>query len=102
MKEIEMKIDITTSTKFNEPSLERPHPIGDGIQKFWKFKNSYGASVVQLEYSYTDNEQEWELAVIKFKDDDWQICYDTEITEDVMGHLSVKEVEKILKKIKGL
>ena len=53
--------------------------------------------------SYTDNEKEFELAVLKFDEKgENQIAYDTPITNDVIGHLEEKEVEKILQKIKKL
>lgn len=104
-----MKID------FNNPTLEREHPLSKeglsfGTQKIWRFKNGYGASVIQLKVgntfgSYTSNEKEWELAVIKFNSEDiedFKLVYDTPITNDVIGHLSKKEVVKILEKIKKL
>jgi len=112
---------------FDKPVLVRKMPFGDGIQRIYRFPNGYGASVVRVKFdfndpigrflgafcalmggyfgSYTDNENEWELAVIKFKsekNDDFELCYDTSITDDVIGHLTEEEVEKILHKIKNL
>ena len=90
---------------------KKPHPIGSGIQKIYKFENGYGASVVRFklpfgEYgSYTNSEDEWELAVIKFvgkSNSKFNLDYGTSITDDVMGHLSTEEVEKILNKIRKL
>jgi len=87
------------------------HPSGNGIQKIYRFDNNYGASIVRFKLShgvfgsYTDNENEWELAVIKFtsgNNDCWGICYDTPITDDVMGHLSDSDVKNILDEIKEL
>ena len=90
-------------------------------------KNGFGASVVQFEMptlpslnktmlglcaenssfgSYTNNWDEWELAVIKFDDLNdskvFDIVYDTGITEDVIGHLKEKDVIKLLEEIKKL
>jgi hypothetical protein len=113
------KIKITTSTKFNEPSFEHPHPIvkegGEGVQKLWRFKNGYGASVVRFFISnmfnptrkekigsYGVNQGKWEMAVLKFEGDDYSICYDTKITSDVIGYLDEKQVELYLKKIQRL
>ena len=104
---------------FDHPSISKPHPTMKGIQKIYKFPNGYGASVVRFklplmpeifggktlrEYgSYTSNEREWELAVIKFdKKGNWELTYDTPITNDVIGHLKKNDVEKILQKIKNL
>ena len=106
-----LNIKITDSTKFDKPSLEIEHPIvkesGEGVQKFWRYKNGYGASIVRFNIasmlpsfkdgklekigSYGVNEGLWELAVMKFyKDDDVEngkpscnLCYDTEITNEV-------------------
>jgi len=93
-----------------KPLLEIKHPTGNGIQKLYRFKNGYGASVVRnkigdIYASYTRNELEWELAVIKWMGkgiDDFIICYDTKITYDVIGYLTTKEVEKYLIKIKNI
>lgn len=93
---------------FDSPWLDRPHPNGTGIQKIYKFPNGYGASVVRFSLgfgrygSYTDNESEWELAVIKFDGNDYILTYDTPITDDVIGHLSTVKVEEKLKKISQL
>ena len=73
------------------------------IQKFYRFDNNYGASVVHHSYSYGNEDGLWELAVIEFIDDlDWDITYDTPITDDVIGYLTDEDVEKILHKIKEL
>jgi len=95
-----------------KPIEERSHPAGEGIQKIYRFPNDYGASVVRFKMmlvggygSYTDNEEEWELAVIKFDGEDndkFDLEYDTEITDDVMGHLSNDDVNKILERIEKL
>lgn len=76
--------------------------VSGGIQKLYKFSNGYGASVVNNDFSYTDSKDEWELAVIKWDKNDYELDYSTEITEDVMGHLSNTEVEETLLKIKLL
>lgn len=110
MKEI--KIPITTETDFDKPSLERPHAIqlegsGKGTQKFWRFKNGYGASVVRFRVmnlggSYGAKGGLWELAVIDFKDNDFKLTYKTSITEDVIGYLTEEKVAALLKRIKRL
>lgn len=106
------KYPITESTKFDEPSdeyiFENQHLYK--IHKIWRFKNGYGASVIRVkdkmtnEYmSYTNNNEEWELAVIKFTDsNNYELVYNTEITNDVIGYLKKEEVEEILRKIKKL
>jgi hypothetical protein len=68
-------------------------------QILFKFPNEYGASVIQGEHSYGGNRGLFEIAVIKFTGEDWNITYDTPITEDVIGYLESNEVVEILKQI---
>ena len=68
---------------------------GDGIQKIYSFPNGYGASVVKHKGSYGFNDNKWELAVLK----DGELCYSTDITSDVIGHLNDPQVDAILKQI---
>lgn len=63
-----------------------------------KFKNGYGVSVITGTYTYTNNFDEYELAVLK----DGDICYDTPITNDVIGYLSKDEVTEIMIKVQEL
>ena len=115
---------MKTEKLFDKPVLVRKTPFGDGIQRIYRFPNGYGASVVRVKFnpndptgrfleklrreafgSYTDNENKWELAVIKFKseeNDDFELYYDISITNDLIVLLTEEEVEKILHKIKNL
>jgi hypothetical protein len=78
-------------------------PFLNGIQRLYKFKNGYGASVVCHDGSYggpykKDGDNFWELAVLKGED----LCYDSGITEDVVGHLKLDEVNSYLERIQAL
>jgi hypothetical protein len=76
---------------------------GDDVQYIFRFDNNYGASVIKCRGSYGYKEDLWELAVMQFDaDDERHLCYDTEITEDVIGHLTDEEVRTYLGKIKEL
>ena len=70
----------------------------------FKFKNGYGASVVKHWGSYGFEDDLFELAVLKFdkKNGIGSLCYDTEITDDVIGYLNNDEVLELLEKIKNL
>ena len=79
-------------------------PNNSGYQMILEFPNNYGASIVNNIYSYTNNDNEFELAVLKKHPErnEWALCYETEITNDVIGNLTEEEVIEILYKIKNL
>jgi hypothetical protein len=88
------------------PWKDGPHPVGEGIQKVYRFKNGYGASVVRFQIlglhgSHT-TDTTWELAVVRFEGDKWRLVYDTGITSDVMDYLTDVEVEAVLDRIQAL
>ena len=76
------------------------NPMGSeyGIVSRTKFDNGYDVSVVQSPYSYGGDKGLYELAI--FKDD--QICYDTPITDDVIGYLREQDVTEVMEKIQQL
>ena len=80
-----------SNKKLIKKYLVSDSPLFNGFQKLYKFPNSYGASVIKHAYSYG-----LELGVIIWDGDDWDLCYDTPITDDILGYLDNKELEKIL------
>lgn len=92
------------SKLFNNP-IKEINNRGIGKQKIYRFKNDYGASVVQFPGRSFTKENEWELAVLRFYGKDnlrFNLEYESGITDDVIGHLSEEQVESILKEIKKL
>lgn len=71
---------------------------GFGLRYVFLFENGYGASVVKNIFSYGNTRNLFELAVLK----DGQIYYETEITDDVIGYLTNRQVLRILERIKEL
>lgn len=78
-----------------------------GTQYLFVFENMYGASVIRNLMSYGADRGLWELAVTEnvvptgdMKD--WTLCYDSGITDDVLGYLDDTQVEKVLASIKAL
>lgn len=71
--------------------LEREH---------WEFEfsNGLGASVIRGATTYGGREGLFELAVME----EGRVCYDTPITDDVIGYLPVVGVISILDKIRDL
>lgn len=74
-------------------------PDHNGYQLLYKFDNGYGASVVKHDFSYGGKKGLYEIAVL---DNDGHLCYDTPITSDVIGYLTMGEAEKILINISHL
>ena len=74
-----------------------------GVQAIVFFSNGYGASVIKGYGSYGVDDDLYELGVIKQEEDDtWDLCYDTEITSDVLGHLTEDEITNLLQEIEAL
>jgi hypothetical protein len=89
--------------KFTDLNFQ-PHPHYEdcGVQAKHFFPNGYGVSVVSFPGSYGFREGLYEVAVIKGNEDDWELCYDTPITEDVMGHRDEVDVENIMEEVQAL
>ena len=90
----------------NEPHKTRT--VNNGVQHLFYFPNNYGASVVKHDFSYGSSSGLWEIAVLKLVRDEkdvvvnWDISYDTPITNDVLGHIPSDVVDTILEEIKAL
>jgi len=87
----------------------KPHSFGEGLHGLLFFPNGYGVSVVRYKNpisetysSYTSNEDEWEVAVLYGDENEWNITYNTHITDDVIGHLSEGGVEQIITLVQDL
>ena len=78
--------------------VESNDNVNGGIQKVYKFPNGYGASVIKGPYTYGGKKGLWELAVLKGE----ELCYDTDITSDVIGHLNDPEMDAVLRQIERL
>lgn len=74
--------------------------INKGMQLVFKFDNYYGLSIVSHSFSYGNDDKLFEVAVIKFKSDDtWNITYDTDITNDVLGYQSKEDVLSLIERV---
>ncbi|MFY8248270.1 MAG: hypothetical protein ACOVJ5_01055 [Gloeomargaritales cyanobacterium] len=75
--------------------------INNGMQIVFRFDNNYGLSVVSHSFSYGNKQEKFEIAIIKFNsedDDDWNITYDTLITDDVLGYQSKGDTLDVIRK----
>jgi hypothetical protein len=77
----------------------KQHPSADGIISRITFENGYGASVVRHEYSYGGKDGLYEVAVLN---SDGELCYDTPVTNDVIGYLRDIDVTDVMEKIQQL
>ena len=82
---------------FNDLEFET-HSMGTGIQAILNFKNGYGVSVVFGSLFYSNGIDTYELAILH----DGSLCYSTPITDDVLGHLSKKEINNTMKDVQLL
>ena len=79
------------------------HPLYGGRQGMKFFPNGYGISVVNNQFSYTNGDNDYEIAVLAGTDDKhFKLTYDTPITDDVLGYQSVDEVTEVMKQIQEL
>ena len=78
----------------------KTNPMGAdfGIVSRTEFDNGYEVSVVKSEYTYGGSKGLYELAIFK----DGEICYDTSITDDVVGYLRPEDVTDVMAKIQQL
>lgn len=78
------------------------HQIHDGIHAKHFFNNGYGVSVVKFPGSYGYEQGLYEVAVLKGTPDNYELCYDTPVTNDVMGHRDERDVEIIMEEVQSL
>jgi hypothetical protein len=83
----------------------KSHASGEGSQGLIFFPNGYGLSVVRFKHpyssrysSYTDSKT-WEVAILKGTEDNWEICYDTLLTDDVLTYQTEEDINRIIKHI---
>lgn len=80
--------------------VSRGTDFPQGQQVIVRFKNGFGASIVESAFSHGT-----ELAVIKFNSVDvydFYITYDTHVTGDVIGYLDHETLMETLKMIEEL
>jgi hypothetical protein len=65
----------------------------NGVAARIMFENGFGASVVCHSFSYGGKNGLYEVAVL---DTDGEITYDTDVTGDVIGHLTPEQVTETM------
>lgn len=72
--------------------------LDNGEQFIFEFDNGYGASVLAGSVAYGGLDGLLEVAVTK----NGMLCFDTKITNDVIGYLTINETLEVLKEIEKL
>lgn len=93
--------------KFTDLNFQPHGNMPDGIAARHFFPNGYGVSVVRFTTpfgsgSYGAEEGLYEVAILKGLEEDWEICYDTAITDDVIGYQSVEDIDNLLSQVESL
>ena len=73
-------------------------PCYTGFQAIMEFNNGYGVSVLFGNMAYSNGIDTYELAVLE----NGYLCYDTPITDDVLGYITEEEVSKVMEKVQKL
>ena len=68
-----------------------------------RYPNGFAASIIKNFGSYGGEYDLWEVAVLRRDEAGvWQLCYDTPITDDVLGWLSEERVIEVCSQIRAL
>lgn len=86
------------ATTFDDLEFTERHDDFGGIIATLEFPNGYTASVIRGASSYGGMMGQYEAAVIC----GGKLCYDTPITDDVLGYLSEADVTKFLADLAAL
>ena len=71
-------------------------------QIVFKFENGYGASVLRGDILHMNHEGLFEIGVVKFDGDDFELNHETPITNDVIAWQTGEDVVDVLKQIRAL
>lgn len=69
-----------------------------GMQAIMQFDNGYGVSVITGPLAYGGDRGLYELAVLK----GGELCYDTPVTDDVIGYLIPADVTRLMAEVQAL
>lgn len=98
----QMNLELkTVDGKFNTYMIKKFNDELGGVHYIFRFPNNYGASVIKGKYTYGGSEDLWEMALIFCFDEDghWDLVYERDFDEDVIGYLTDEQVNELLGKI---
>ncbi len=82
---------------FKDLDFKKHNTFTNGTRSSITFDNKYGVSVITGDGAY-QSEGNYEVAVLY----DDQLCYSTDITDDILSHQSVEDVNEIMSKLQQL
>lgn len=96
-----MNLELKIAEKFMQYKKDEYKDELDGVHYIFRFPNNYGASVIKGRYTYGGDKDLWEMALIFFygETDDYELTYEKDFDEDVIGYLTDEEVNELLEKI---
>lgn len=87
--------------KLADLTFDKTGGLGGVRAEVW-FPNGYGASVISGGMAYSNGKDTYELAVLKKDGDESFLCYDTPVTDDVLGYATEEEINLALEQIENL
>jgi hypothetical protein len=90
-----------TFMKFTDLNFQE-FKFKDGVQAIHFFPNGYGVSVVKHPGSYGFEYDLYEVAILKGTEKSFDLCYDTPIADDVLGHRDENDIEIIMEEVQAL
>ena len=90
---------IFMTKKFKDLEFIELDQYMNGVAARIMFENGYGVSVVCHSFSYGGKNGLYELAVL---DTDGEITYETDVTNDVIGHLTPDKVTETMAFVQAL
>lgn len=96
----EMEIAYGSLMMFEDLQFEDNNSAVGGQCARMFFPNGYGVSV--LSGPYTGRPSGYEIAVLKGVEDDWDICYDTDIASDVIHVGNTHQIDDVMRLVQEL
>lgn len=82
---------------FKDLKFETHTSFPNAKRAFMKFDNGYEVSVITGQWTYTDEDRPYELAVIN----NGVLCYTTPLTSDVLGYLTEEGITTAMKEVQS-
>lgn len=89
--------EVNNAVKISD-LLFKANKTNGGSRAVSNFDNGYQASVITGGWAYTTEDKPYEIAVMC----NYDLCYDTPVTDGVLGYLTEEAANEILQQIAAL